>query len=274
MKNIVVPIDFTKQSVTALENAIHMAERLEMGIILMHSLELPAGFSTSPVVGANYQNLHVQRDAAQERLHDLIKEVAIDSNMNCTTKVTYGNLSHAIKRITEEHEIGLVVMASSGKSGFLENLTGSQSYNVAKHVDCPVVVLPEEAKIMSMKHIALAGDYSEAYDPSVFEQLINIAKHFFSHIHVVHVADEAALEDEQIDIAKSLHLYLKDVSHSFHFKSYDQVKDGLIDFCVQNQVDLLAMVPRQHGLLDWFMQSSTTKELIEDMPLPLMMLQD
>ncbi len=274
MKNILVPVDFSEHSTTALRNALSMAEKLKMNLILMHSLQLPIGFTNSAVVGGHYDHLHVQRESAQNRLEKMIEGIAASDGVTCTTRVTYGNLAHAVNKAVKENEVGLVIMASSGKNGFLDNLTGSNSYNIVKEIDCPMIVLPENADILTMKHIALAGDYAKAYEPAVFEELVDIAKNFFAHIHVIHVDKDPTLEDAEIDIAKSLHLYLKDVPHSFHFKTYEDIEDGLVQFCLDNEVDLLAMIPRQHSLLDWFMESSVSKQMLNDIPLPLMMLQD
>jgi nucleotide-binding universal stress UspA family protein len=257
-----------------MKNACTMASRLGMNIILYHALPLPTGFAQGSPVGGMYDALDKNKRQIEEGLRELIKKVNKDDQISFQIVITYGPVSRGLKELEQHNDVGLVLMTSRGANGFLESLAGSNAYHVVKEMDCPVIVLPEKSNIAAMKTIALAGDYSEPTAPELLEKLIEINRAFFAHLEIIHIHDESGMDNDEIDIARNLQKYLKDVPHSFHFKQYDDVKEGLLEFCKESKVDLLAMIPRQHSLLERLSYSSKTKKMVEDIPVPLMVLQD
>lgn len=275
MKQIIVPIDFSENSKNALKNAIIMARKLDMGLLLMHALQLPAGFTHAGMQAGNYKSLQLERDCTHKKLKRLMKDVAKGrKGINFQSIVTFGHLSHGLKYIEKYNEVAMVVMSSSGKNGYISAITGTNSYDVTKSLNCPVIVLPQNANIGKMKSIALAGDYFKVVDPHSLEQLIDIARHFFAHVEVIHVQEDDTLEDDQIDIGRGITRYLKDIPHTFHFRTYQSVSDGLVDFCQERNVDLLALIPHQKSVLDRLLKKSTTKALVQEVPMPLLVLQE
>lgn len=274
MKQLLVPVDYPKQAKNTIRNASVMAKKLDMGLILYHAMPLPAGFASGSPIGTMYGELETRKDHVHKELLGTLKEVTDIEELSYQTMVTYGNMARGIKQIEKYNELGLVLMYSKGPNGFIESMAGSNAYNVIQEMDCPVMVLPQDADISKMKSIALAGDYVQVIEPQLLQGLIDISKSFFAHIEVIHVQEKEALEDEQIDIGRSMDRYLKEVPHTFHFKTYDNVKEGLLAFCYRREVDLLALIPRQHSVLDRILHTSKTKELVHEIPMPLLVLQD
>ncbi len=274
MQHILVPIKQPSKAQNILDNAAVMAQRLKMGVIVYHALPLPTGFTHSNPLEGVYGSLELRKKQVREELDRMIDQVPNQFDVSFESFISYGNIGYAMKQIESQNDIGLVLMASKGANGIIESICGTNAYDVVKSVDSPVIILPPNTDISKMKTIALAGDYAEITDPEVFEKLIEINSAFFAHMEIIHIHGDNFLEDDEIEVARGLERYFKNVPHTFHFYQYDNVKEGLLAFCYENEVDLLAMIPRQHSLLERLTQHSETKNMIQDIPVPILVLQD
>lgn len=271
MKKIIVPIDFSDCSRNALKNAIIVAERMNMELILLHSFMLPVATTdgTPLIVGSMIDDL---QKASESSMTDFIKKTPELDRVKYSTEITAGLLLSALTDVLEKHDVAYVIMGTHGASGLKKVFMGSNAYTVIKNVECPVIALPEDADITKMKKIAMSGDYKHSPAAHSIEPVIALTKAFFAHLSVIHIDQDKDLEHDEIEIAKSLEKYLKKVNHSFHFKRDYDVEDGLLAFSKEENIDLLVMISRHHSFIDRIARGSETKRLVMDIPMPLMIM--
>lgn len=272
MKNILVPLDFSACSDNALKNAIRMADRMNMELILMHSYIVPVamvehatGFLTMEIEQAE-KNAKSQLDQLVERFPDL-KEV------NYRRSIEGGTLLDSIRGLIKAHDVAFIVMGTHGASGLQRVLLGSNTYSIMKHVKCPVIAIPEGADMSRMKHIALGGDYKSVPAHDCIQPLVDLTKALYAELHVIHIDQDKELDHDEMEKARGIEKYLKSVKHSFHFKKDYDVEEGLLTFIKEQNIGLLAMISRHHGFLD-LAHRSETKRMIMDIPIPLMVLHE
>ncbi|WP_420388256.1 universal stress protein [Roseivirga sp.] len=274
MKKIIVPIDFSKCSKNALGNAIKIAERMKLELILYHAVVLPVGFAEgAPVGGMDYGFEELEKEARKD-LDSLIKEFPLLEKIKHQTFVQYGPLHEGINDLNEDGKVALVVMGTHGASGFAKSLIGSNAYNVMKHIACPVIALPEDADITKMTHIGIAGDFISVPNPDLIQIIIELAKAFYAQIHVVHIDKGEVDVKGQIDVARRMEKYLKHTNHTFHFRKFEDVEEGLQETAKELHIQLLAMIAKHHGFFDKLRHTSHTKQMILDIPMPLMVLHE
>lgn len=271
MKKIIVPIDFSDCSKNALNNAILVAERMGMELVLLHTFMLPVATTdgTPLVVGSMIDDL---QEASEANMADFIKKNKELKRVPYHTEILAGLLLHGLNDVLEKHDAAFVIMGTHGASGLKKTFIGSNAYTVIKNVECPVIALPEDADITKMKRIAMSGDYKHRPAAHSIEPVITLTKAFFAHLYIIHIDQDKDLEHDEIEIAKSLEQYLKKVSHSFHFKRDYDVEDGLLAFAKEENIDLLVMISRHHSLIDRIARGSETKRLVMDIPMPLMIM--
>lgn len=274
MEKIIVPIDFSDCSKNALKNAVKMAERMNKELILYHSVVVPVGFAEGAPVGAMDMGLEELEKESKQDLQELVKEYPLLQKIKYKTVIQYGPIHEGINDMNEDGSVGLVVMGTHGASGFAKALIGSNAYNVMKHVACPVVAIPEDADITKMTHIGLAGDFLSVPNPELILDVIELARAFYAQIHVVHIDTGDVEVKEQIDIARRMEKYLKHTNHTFHFRKFDDVVEGLLETAKELDIQLFAMVARHHGFFDRLRQASHTKKMVLDIPMPLMVTQE
>ncbi len=274
MKKILVPIDFSDCSKSALTNAIKIAERMHMELLLYHSVVVPVGFAEGAPVGGIDMGFEEMEKQSRSDLTQLIKDFPMLEKIPFSEAIQYGSLSESINELIETEDVKLIVMGTHGASGLSGALLGSNAYHVMKHVNKPVIALPEGADITKMTHIALAGDYLSIPNPELIKMVIELANSFYAQIHIIHIDKGDVVVKDQIDIARGMEKYLKNSNHTFHFRKFEDVSEGLIEFAKEKNIDLLAMIAKNHNFFDRLRNGSQTKRMMLDIPMPLMVLHE
>jgi nucleotide-binding universal stress UspA family protein len=96
-----------------------------------------------PVVGEE-----ITKRAEEDLKLFLQNEVGVVPRLH--TEVRHGNPFTEICRFAEEHSIGLIVVATHGRTGIAHALLGSTAERIVQHAHVPVLVVkPEEVKQQS-----------------------------------------------------------------------------------------------------------------------------
>ncbi len=272
MKKIIVPIDFSDCSKNALKNAIKIAERMHMEVLLYHSVVVPIGLAEGVPVGNVGYDFEEMEASSRSRLEELKAEFPSLEKVQSKIVIMYGPLHESINSLAKEEEIALIVMGTNGASGIARSLIGSNAFHVMKHVDIPIIALPEDADISSMKHIALAGDYLNVPDHDTIHLITDLVQAFYAQLHIIHIDKGNVLMKDKVDIARSMDKYLKHINHSFHFRKFDDVEEGLLEFSKELNIELIAMISKHHNLFERLRHRSETKKIILDIPIPIMVL--
>ena len=273
MKKILVPVDFSACSDNALSNAILIAERMHMELLLLHTYLIPVAM-VEHAPGYLTQEIELSEKSAHDQFEHLLKRFPGLERVKHKTIIEAGPLLDAVRTIQKNEGFSIVVMGSHGATGLNRVLLGSNAYNVMKNVACPVVALPEKADLKRLKRIALAGDYKSAHNPSCLQPVIDLASAFFAEVAVIHIDQSKNLNAHDMELAKKLEGYLKHVKHSFHFRTDYDVEDGLIGFAKEQKADMIAMINKRHSFLDWLAHGSETRRMMLDIPMPLMVLHE
>ena len=274
MKKILVPIDFSNCSRNALKNAIKIAEKLNMELMLYHSVVVPVAFADGAPITAVDMGFEEMEAHAESSMQKLAAEFPDLKRVKYSNMLQYGSLQESISELVEKEEVSLILMGTHGASGFEAALLGSNAYHVMKHVDCPVIALPENSDITKMKHIAFAGDYQSVPNHDVLQFVMDFARAFYAQIHIIHIDKGHVVVKDQIDIARSMERYLKNTEHTFHFRKFDDVEEGLVAFAKEQNIELLVMIAKHHGFFDRLRHGSHTKQMLMDIPMPLMVLHE
>lgn len=274
MKKLLVPVDFSSCSKNALNNAAQIADRMQMELLLFHSVVVPIGLAEGVPVGNVGYDFEELEKSSRQRIEQLIKETPSLAKISYRNIIQYGSLHESINELSKDEEIALIVMGTHGASGLAKVLIGSNAYHVIKHVEIPVIALPEDANISRMKHIALAGDYRNVPDHDAIHLVVDLVKAFLAQLHIIHIDKGDVLVKEQIDIARSMDKYLKHINHSFHFRKFEDVEEGLLEFAKEANIELIAMISKHHNFLERLRHGSHTKKMILDIPMPIMVIHE
>ena len=116
---IIVPLDFSENSLKALEFAIGLADKKHGKIILVHVVELVYDFASQSALA-----LDSMFKDAESLMNKTIKTYE-GSGISMESKVVEGTAAVSIARFAEEQDVALIVMGTQGASGIKKTLMGT-----------------------------------------------------------------------------------------------------------------------------------------------------
>ena len=158
MKKILVPIDFSDASVNALKVACQLALRFDAGLYLLHVNEMMPYVIpvTEYAYTATAVDIETYNKEKYEHIQQLKKNVLREapySNLDITVAVEAGVMVPVVKKVAEEEFADLIVMGTLGASGWREVLVGSNTERVIRHAPCPVLVIPEGVRELTVERV-------------------------------------------------------------------------------------------------------------------------
>ena len=138
---ILVPTDGSEHAVRAEEEAIYIAEKTGAELIGLSTVEnnfvkgLPLNDEVYELNNILKENTKNNVDNFEELVHEKASSVSVRSI------IKEGTPANAILETAEEEDVDLIVIGSSGKSGFDRFLMGSVADKVSKSAKCSVLVV-------------------------------------------------------------------------------------------------------------------------------------
>jgi len=134
-QTVVVPIDFSEQSLAALETAVQMV-RDASGVHAIHVL----GDLSPAEPGEIWRSIDRETRArhAKKALRERLAEPAYE---HVGIEIAFGDPGHEIAEFARRIEAELIVLPSHGRTGAERLLLGSVAERVVRLAPCPVLVL-------------------------------------------------------------------------------------------------------------------------------------
>lgn len=273
---IFVPTDFSSNAERAVEYAALIAQKSDSAMVLLH-VQTP--LLTSPGIRG------VMADEAIAGMNDSLERMKILTNALQQTfpslKVNYliaeGETAQVIIEKSSSEKVSLVVMGTMGASGLRKTLFGSNTVQVIRNINMPVLVIPPDAVIGVPEKIIYATDYNTTeFKPLLFAA--NFAHALNSKLHIVHVIPDVKHEMEEKTMVDAFRqemdgkLNLPATEFSI-FRSRD-VSEGLLDFTEATGADLLALTTRHKGAFGSLFRKSITEEIAFQAMVPMLVFQE
>ena len=155
-KSILVPVDFSSNSVLALKHAQTIATRFGGSLHLVHVCEVPSVLTGSmDAYAIAYTNWSQQLGEEAER--ELLKAVSQLEGVAVTTEVLFGSPARAIVAAATDRKTDLIVMGTHGHGPLMHALMGNVAERVVRTAPCPVLTVRESREEVRQESPAKAG---------------------------------------------------------------------------------------------------------------------
>jgi len=148
MKNILVPTDFSKNSIQALRYAQVLFSAIECNFYLLYVGTL---LDTKKDADSFQESNDDSSENTKKKLTDLVKETrkhSTEANHFFFTLHEYGFFIPTIKKHLDEQNIDLIVMGTKGASGVKEKVLGSNAGDVITKVQCNTLIVPVHVELL------------------------------------------------------------------------------------------------------------------------------
>lgn len=141
IKNILLPTDFSKLSLTAASYAVDIAEEYNAKIHLLYVLE-----KTPPILTIRSLDLSEERikkeieNDAKVSMEETLKKIKKPEKTEIITAIKKGLDYEEIIKYSKEAKIDVIVIATHGRTGLIHTLLGSVAEKVIRYSKIPVLV--------------------------------------------------------------------------------------------------------------------------------------
>jgi nucleotide-binding universal stress UspA family protein len=138
-KRILVPLDFSKTSVEALQYAKDFAHKFGATVVLVHVVEKPpfmAGVETNPLVLSEKEIIERAKAELQ-----LLASRELDEDITVETLVRKGKPFNEINEAAKVLKADLIIISTHGYTGLKHTFLGSTAERVIRHAPCGVLVV-------------------------------------------------------------------------------------------------------------------------------------
>lgn len=148
IRAILVPVDFSPESINALRYAVGYAECFDAKIRLVHVIEAvamppPELLTTPPIV-----EIQPLIEAAGERMQsDEVMGLVPEDHRGGWAVRAGTPWSEIIDECTEQN-CDLIVIPTHGRTGLKQLFMGSTAEKIVRHAKCPVLVLRENTPVV------------------------------------------------------------------------------------------------------------------------------
>ena len=136
IKKILVPLDFSKTSLKALDHAAYLAKMYNAELTLLHAAE---GFSVTAATGyyvpPSYELEHNKNVINQSKTHltDISERLKQKGVTKINTIAIISKPSKEIVFVAKKIKADMIVMGTQGVSGFREFFAGSNTFKIIRN---------------------------------------------------------------------------------------------------------------------------------------------
>jgi len=274
MQTILVATDFSHASHNAALYAIRLAEALDARLVLFHAYKELAVPVADTLPAVDERSMLIQ---TRERLKE--EALAIDSQNLVDVETWYkeGETTDMILEAAKETHASLIIAGIRKADYGLKRILGSTVTHLTKKTHQPLLLVPEDYHYTAVETIAMASEYDVLPQTGnhVIKMLQTIAKRFHSKIYLIRVTDNQLWKAYEIvnkpyELLKRLQIF-EPVYECLQGKD---ITRELNEFIHTSQVNLLVMLPHKRNFWERCVFKSTTREMIFETQVPLLLLPD
>ena len=148
-RKILVPTDFSEDSVLAFRTALSIAATYQARIFLLHVISNTLQRSLSDYCLDQNIVERVMNESivfSNEKLKETIDRCQNNGKVKIIPDVRKGQPYEEILNVASERKIDLIVIASHGETGLKKYFIGSITEKVMKEAKCPVLLIRSQEK--------------------------------------------------------------------------------------------------------------------------------
>jgi len=274
MKSILIPTDFSENSLNAVKYALAFFKDTPCDFYLLHvTLLAPSG-----IVSPSRINIKFVLKQAKTNLKKLLKKIdqlPPNPKHKFYTLNNYDYFIDAVRGQVDEKDIDLIVMGTKGATGLKKVMMGSNTGDLITRVKCPVLIVPENAAFINIQEIAFPTDYNMFYPTKILNTILEVTKMHDSAVRIVHITNkDEEFTDFQKENKEFLNNFFTDEKHSFHKLTNKKIQDGVQCFVESRNIDMIIMIAKNLTLFQRILFRPTVEEISYHTDVPFLVLHE
>ncbi|PKP39276.1 MAG: hypothetical protein CVT98_02415 [Bacteroidetes bacterium HGW-Bacteroidetes-15] len=267
MKNIIVPIDFSDESINGLRMAIIIANKFKSRVQMVYVQKLP-----SEVGRVGLDEEHKKVTQAFKKLTGEYAKKMHDSKM-LDFIIKKGKIYREVVNQAQAFENSLVICSTHGASGFEEFFIGSNAFKIISASDIPVITIRHGSVARDISTIVMPIDVSNDTRQKVPITAL-IANAFNAEVHVLGLTttNSEEVESKVTSYCNQACEYLKDhgVKFKFETRKTSSITTETIEYALDVKADLVSIMTEQNENLADFVLGTLAQQMLNKSPIPVL----
>lgn len=259
MSTLLVPIDFSDNSLDAARYAMAWASQFAIGKIILYHSNRSKTESGKTLLG---------------ELEDIRAElIGKDSPIEMVCVVNSLRLHEGIASLSVDNDVSLIVMGITGRNKIGQKLIGSSVFEVSETTSIPVLIIPATSYFEKLHNIALALPIISQLKSYVPEQKIKaFVQTLDTKMMIVNVSKRKDNTPKSVLYATLGDVFemFDEFDPSYHFLNAQNTADSVAEFAAENKAQLLISIAGRYGFLKGMFKRSVTKSLAYQSSVPLL----
>jgi nucleotide-binding universal stress UspA family protein len=273
---ILVPVDFSEQSLIALEQSFNLAREYHAEITLLHVIE-EAGMLAKFFSKEQHEDI---KKKVQEQLDHLAIDQEKKSKIKINTLVARGAVYEKINEVAELINATMIIMGTNGSEGegLKKRFIGSNALRVVRESSVPVITIKGKHHRKGCKNIVLPLDLSKETREKV-SNAIQLSRLFggatIRVVSVLFTTDEFVvnritrqlgqvktfLEKENVDCSAEI---IKGI------KGEETLAQNILEYAQKVDGDLIMIMTQQEVDFTQYFIGSSAQEIINHSKIPVL----
>ncbi len=267
MKTIIVPLDFSTESLAGLNMSLMLADKTGANIQMIHVIR--KNDST------HNELLAKEHQQAKEKIEVILKSCKENSNFKCSLSsiIREGKIFKEITDQADTYDDALIVLSTHGESGFEELFIGGNAYKITSHSRSPVITVRKGRIPPTIDKIVLPLDITFQTREKV-PYTVNLAKIFNSEIHLltINLSSFKSIENKLNQYANQVELYIKThkIPYVVEHLHGDNLTDITLDYANSINANLISIMTEQEKSLSNLLLGSYAHQMINKSFIPVL----
>ncbi|MEH6679041.1 MAG: universal stress protein [Sediminicola sp.] len=277
--NILLPTDFSKNSLNAIKYALEMYKDQACGFFFLNAFQVE-GYSLDnmmvPEPGERDYEAALRTSERELKKFTDVLSPAFENPLHTYHNISaFGFLLDVVNHYVNKRDIDLVVMGTKGATDSELLLFGSNTVAIMESLTvCPLLSVPQGYAYAPPKEIVFPTDYKILIRKREVLKLIEIAKISNAGIRILHIGESDKLSAKQHENKERLEDIFEAMDHSFHYQTDVKVSKGIALFAEGRGSDMVAFLNKKHSLFSLMLSKPLVQELGYHSKIPLLLLHD
>lgn len=278
MRKILLPTDFSANAFNALKYAVSLFKYEKSEFYLLHAYADEVYSNEAALTEDQFEEKKANaKKNSKSQLKEIlaaIKELSPNPKHQFFIKSSYGLLVDKANDLINIENIDVAVMGTRGKTNEKSLTYGTNTIQVMKYVQCPVLCIPENYVYKTPKQILFPTNFLIPYQRRELKLVADMARSYRSEIHMLYISKFPINSYRQKDNQSFLKEQFKDDVFNFHRADEGDKTEVILKHLDFMNIDLLVMVRSRHTYLENIIQASTIDKIGLQPKIPFLVLQN
>lgn len=278
MRKIVIPTDYSSSAYNALQFAVHLFKYEKCKFHLLHAFADEVYTNVEVLTPTQLKEVKSDLQAKHEnKLEDLlmkIKEFSPNPLHDFQFTAVFGLLVDEINEVVNQENVDLVIMGTRGKTNNNQLSFGSNTLQVIKYIQSPVLIIPVDYTFQEISNILFPSNFMIPYQSRELKLLAGIGKSSKADIHMLYISNFPLDSLRQKENKEFISDQLREVTIQYQRVEEQERIATIMEQIDQLNIDLLVMVNSRYTYLENIIYESTVDKISLQPKIPFLVLQN